>query len=204
MTDHWDDKRQEYSMSDWSDKPTIFAQAIKSMLPSNGRLLDLGAGLGQDSNYFAEQGFEVVSTDVVLDTKLTLHPHVRREKVDLSGPLPFGDAEFDVVYSHLALHYFDAKTTEQLFHEIYRVLKPGGIVAFLTNSVHDPEFGTGKKLEDDYFETEGTTKRFFTAESARRFAKDFEEIICDQEGESYKDQAKGVHNLVRFVGKKPV
>jgi SAM-dependent methyltransferase len=127
---------------------------------------------------------------------------VEFEELDLRKPFRYEDGTFDIVYSHLALHYFSAEETVRAFDEIYRVLKPGGVLAFLVNSVNDPEYNTGIKLEDDYFETEGTQKRYFSKKTARQFAKKFEIILCDEEGESYKDAAKGVHGLVRFVGVK--
>ena len=124
------------------------------------------------------------------------------EKLDLTKPFRYANDTFNIVYSHLGLHYFDEVTTKNIFSEIHRVLDDGGILAFLVNSVNDPEYHTGTKIEDDYFETEVTKKRYFSAETAREFAKDFEVILCDENGETYKDQAKGVHNLVRFVGRK--
>ena len=201
MASHWDEKRKEYRGSDWSAHPSIFAQEIVSYLPLAGKLLDLGAGTGQDSTFFSEQNYSVVSTDLVIDKQDSSDSIVHRQ-LDHSQPLPFEEETFDAVYCHLALHYFDTKTTEQIFAEIHRVLKPCGIVAFLVNSVNDPEYNTGTKIEDDYFETEGTKKRYFSAKTATEFAKNFKVILCDEKGETYKDRAKGVHNLVRFVGKK--
>jgi SAM-dependent methyltransferase len=108
-------------------------------------VLDLGAGQGQDSRFFAEQGYDVVSTDLEESAleqsraKLSneLKQNVTIQKVDLREELPSDDGSFDVVYAHLSLHYFNYETTVRLFAEISRVLKPGGVLAFFTNSVHD-------------------------------------------------------------------
>lgn len=202
MAEYWEEKREKYQASDWSKQPSLFAKSIADRLPASGKLLDLGAGLGQDSVFFAERGYDVVSTDLVLNSGFSFPPAVEREFVDLRGSLPFDSEDFKVVYAHLALHYFDHETTKRLFAEISRVLKPGGYFAFLVNSVNDPEYGTGNKIEDDYFETDGTQKRYFSADSARKFADAFDVVLCDEKGETYKDNAKGVHDLVRFVGRK--
>ena len=124
------------------------------------------------------------------------------EKLDLEQPFRLNNEEFSVVYAHLALHYFDAKTTERIFEDIYNILKPNGVLAFLVNSVDDPECETGKKIEENFFETDGTRKRFFNVKDAKKFAHDFEVILADNNGETYKDTAKGIHNLIRFVGRK--
>ena len=199
---YWTDKRKVYEEAE-GFTPSIFAEFAVAYFPESGSILELGAGRGQDSKYFAEQGYRVESTDLVIDDEDREFPKlVSRKTVDLRQPLPYEDEAFDVVYAHLALHYFDSKITTGIFEEVMRVLKPGGIFALLVNSVNDPEYGTGSKLEENYFETDGTKKRYFSQKTAAEFGVKFEILVCDEEGETYKDQAKGVHNLVRFVGKR--
>jgi SAM-dependent methyltransferase len=211
----WKGLSDRYAKQDWAKTPSIFAQQIHKYFPNmSPELLELGCGQGQDGLWFAENidKIGVLATDIepsALDNaraeakQRSIPPEVIDfEKLDLTEPFRYEDETFDIVYSHLALHYFDEVTTKNIFSEIHRVLDDGGILAFLVNSVNDPEYHTGTKIEDDYFETEGTKKRYFSAETAHEFAKDFEVILCDENGETYKDQAKGVHNLVRFVGRK--
>jgi SAM-dependent methyltransferase len=201
----WIHKHSDYSKQDWITKPSIFAEQIIEYLPSKGHVLELGAGHGQDGIYFAEQGFTVLSTDLEpasLKKNSEGISGFSAAQLDLNQPFPFKNESFDAVYAHLALHYFDEQTTKRIFDDIYRVLKPNGILAFLVNSTSDPEYGTGNKLQDGFFETDGTKKRFFTVEDANKFASHFTPLLTDNSGETYKDIAKGVHNLIRFVGKK--
>jgi len=128
---------------------------------------------------------------------------VEIQKADLREELPFDDASFDVVYAHLSLHYFDHETTTRLIGEIQRVLKPGGVLAFLVNSVKDPEYKQGNEIESDYFQIGESAKRYFSEATARKYTEWFDVNLLDELGETYKDAAKGVHNLVRFVGTKP-
>ena len=208
----WQEKHDGYAARDWSKKPSIFVEEIVEYFPAGSRILELGCGQGQDGLWLAgARGFHVIATDfeqsaLDISRQRKLDQDVQNivfESLNLDELFVYDDEKFDVVYSHLALHYFDTETTKQVFNEIYRVLKPGGIVAFLVNSVNDPEYNRGTKLEDDYFETEGTKKRYFSAESVKKFVEKFDVIICDEKGETYKDIDKGVHHLVRFVGKKP-
>lgn len=208
----WSDLHKNYKSQDWIDKPSLFAETALTYFPSKGKILDLGAGQGQDSRFFAEHGYQVVSTDLeetaLEQSKVKLSDKLKQnvtvQKVDVREELPFEDASFDVAYAHLSLHYFDYETTVRLFGEIQRILKPGGVFAFFVNSVHDPEYGTGEKLEDDYFQISKTTKRYFSVETARAFARYFDVNLLDDHGETYKDSAIGVHNLVRFIGTRRV
>lgn len=206
--DTWVNLHAKYTQEDWITKPSIFAETAITYFPPTGTLLDLGAGVGQDSVYFAERGYTVTATDLTVD-KLIGNAALQQQKtlaavkrVDLREPLPFANNSFNIVYAHLSLHYFTNEQTQAIFAEIYRVLKPGGTFAFFTNSTSDPEYGTGTELEPDYFEVEGVVKRYLTVQTAGAFAKDFKTILLDNDGETYKDAAKGVHNLIRYIGVK--
>lgn len=211
MSDNvWSDLHKDYKDRSWIDKPSLFAETAIDYFPADGKVLDLGAGQGQDSRFFAEHGYNVVSTDIEESAlaqskaKLTdkLQEKITVQKVDLREELPFDNASFEVVYAHLSLHYFNRETTLRLFGEIQRVLKPGGVFAFFTNSTDDPEYNTGKKIEEDYFKVGDAAKRYFNVDSARDFARYFDVNLIDNHGETYKDRDKGVHNLIRFIGKR--
>ena len=211
MNEIWSDLHKTYEQQDWIDKPSIFAEQAIGYFPKKGKVLEIGAGQAQDSCFFAAEGYDVTASDIE-DTALELAKNkaleksvkIECKKVDLREELPFENGVYDVVYAHLSLHYFDTETTLRLFGEIQRVLKPGGVFAFFVNSVNDPEYKTGIELEPDYFMIGKMAKRFFSEQTAREFAKWFEVNLLDERGETYKDTAKGVHNLVRFIGKKPL
>ena len=53
-------------------------------------------------------------------------------------PLPFDDNSFDIVYFACADPYIPAELREDVYRDIFRVLKRGGALGILTNSYPDP------------------------------------------------------------------
>lgn len=188
---YWQKVHQKYSQQDWSKNPNIFATEVIEYLPKTGRLLDLAAGIGQDSRYFSSLGYDVTSTDLIPPS----------EFVDLNQPLPFVDSSFDIIYSHLGLHYFSSDRTKELFQEIYQVLKTGGIFCSIFNSTTDPEIPELTKVDNDYYQTsEGIQKRFLSPESLKLLLpKEFKILLLDNNGKTIKD---GDNKLIRLICQK--
>ena len=136
------------------------------------KILDLSGGEGKHSIFFAKNGYEVFCLDFskraiasckekVVKSKLQklVHPII----YDITKPLKFKDKTFDAVFAHLAVHYFDDKTTTEIFNEIHRILKVGGLFFAKVKSIKDPSYGKGKKIEKDMFDF-GHTRHFFSKE----------------------------------------
>ncbi len=94
------------------------------------KLLDIGAGLGESSVYFALQGAEVTATDLspgMVDCAVRLG-HYHRVKID--GVVSSGESlrvpsdHFDLVYIANTIHHVTDKSA--LWEQIHRALKPGG------------------------------------------------------------------------------
>lgn len=94
------------------------------------RLLDVGAGLGESSVYFALQGADVTATDIspgMVDFAERLARHHGTTVKGVVCPaehLDVPDASFDLVYVANSIHHMPDK--DRFFQEVRRVLKPGG------------------------------------------------------------------------------
>ena len=159
----WTKEHNKYGDADWTHRPSLFAEEAIQHFPKSGQVLDLGAGHGQDSAYFISQGYDVVAldtSDAAIATLEQVKNSLSTDRLDvvqrdvIEG-IPYADGSFDVVFAQLSLHYFDNETTKEVFDELARVLKTGGILAFMVNTAKDPEYGQGQKLEDDYYVIEG-------------------------------------------------
>lgn len=74
---------------------------------------------------------------------------------DILDPLPFDDASFDVCLASTVLHCVDRKKHGiSIFHEVRRILKPGGIFAVIECSREDMSYGPGALARIDPEELE--------------------------------------------------
>ena len=93
-------------------------------------VLEIGVGLGADHQSFAEAGAILHGVD--LTERAIEHTRNRFALLGLESnlrvgdaeSLPFGDKQFDLVYSWGVLHH--SPDTPQAIREVFRVLKPGG------------------------------------------------------------------------------
>ena len=208
----WEKLHYHYKNQDWINKPSIFAEETIWYFLKNGEILEIGAGLGQDSRYFHEHGYSVLSTDLTLwaisENREKSQENIRKwnyrvDILDVTQPLNFPNQSFDGICAHLSLHYFSREETWAIAKELHRILKPNGTIALLLNTFEDPEYWNGEYIEDDYYLLGTMKKRFFRVETARDiFGSIFRDILLDDKWETYKDSAKWIHNLIRFVWKK--
>lgn len=168
-----------------------FARRAAEYFPEGASILEVGSGVGADAAFFSKKGFDVLATDVsevviAQDKEAYADLPVRFEQLDVTAELPFDDASFDAVYSHLALHYYDHATTKRVFGELCRILRPGGVLAFACKSIHDSRYGKGEEVEPDLFIAKGGhVRHFFSVDYARQLLGDDYEIAVLEEGEEY-------------------
>jgi ubiquinone/menaquinone biosynthesis C-methylase UbiE len=158
----------------WSDKtsqlpPNNFAvRAYKLIKPKHKTLLDLGCGTGRDSLYFAHKGLKVTAADWSQSGLDQLQKLAKKRKVanleviqqDISK-LTFKPNSFDVIYAHLSLHYFDDKTTKEIFGKLHGVLKKDGLLFVKCKSTDDMLYGQGLKIEKNMYERKNHVRHFF-------------------------------------------
>jgi SAM-dependent methyltransferase len=145
------DFREQLTKSDWK---LAERSAFAARLHAGQRLLEVGAGTGQDSEYFAGLGLDVVATD--LSPAMVSHCRAKgldARVMDVLG-LSLLDGSFDAVYTvNCLLHVPNADLPAALV-AIHGVLRPGGLCYVATYG----GAGTEGPLADD----EHDPPRFFS------------------------------------------
>ncbi|WP_454258844.1 methyltransferase domain-containing protein [Pseudoxanthomonas mexicana] len=94
------------------------------------RVLELGAGTGQQARMLADAGYQVTAVDLPSShyAGVRTHPVIDYDGVNL----PFDDDSFDVVFSSNVLEH--VVEIDRVLKETRRVLKPGGVAVHLIPS----------------------------------------------------------------------
>jgi SAM-dependent methyltransferase len=116
----------------------LFDQLLKGRFNPRMRVLDAGCGGGRNLIYFLRSGYDVcgvdTSTEAVAHVRALasgLAPHLPADnfRVEAVEGMSFADAEFDVVISSAVLHFArDEEQWQSMLREMWRVLKPGGVL----------------------------------------------------------------------------
>jgi ubiquinone/menaquinone biosynthesis C-methylase UbiE len=120
--------------------PYFFYQSMINEYANSGNLiLEIGAGMGENTGFLLATGAQVCATDISEDSLSVLgrrfHTDRLTTKVADMERLPFEDNSFDMVVNAGSLSYGDNNT---VLNEIYRALKPGGVFIAIDSLDHNP------------------------------------------------------------------
>jgi len=172
----------------------------------SGRALDLGCGIGQNSDYLSELGFSVIGADlstVALSELRRRNPKVETVALDMTSPLPFDDKSFDIVVASLSIHYFSRKDTRSLCAEILRVLVDGGIFIGAVNSSLAYKYIADHAitLEDNFYLSGNRFIRLFDRAQFDEFFCDYERILLELTHSVRFGEPK---DMWEFIFRKPI
>ena len=174
-------QQSQYWESNFSCKPEMFGlepskpaiNALKIFKNNKtNKIVELGAGLGRDSIYFAKNSIHVEALDYSQSgikninqktIKNNLSNLIKTKFFDVRKKLPFKNNSIEGVYSHML--YCMALTTsdlESLNKEIHRILKPGGINIYTVRHTNDGDYKKGIHRGEDMYENDGFIVHFFS------------------------------------------
>lgn len=182
---------------------------IEKYLKEGDRILDLGAGAGEYSLYFARKGYEVTAVELAsvnieaFQKKITKEDKIELihgNALDLSC---FAENSFDVVLLFGPLYHISKEEDRQrCIAEAKRVLKPTGtiFIAFILNDMviltelcYRPDFFLQDSYDHETFKVEDFPFVFFTVEQTREMIQKAEiqivkEVASDGVSELLEDK----------------
>ena len=193
------DQQSQHWESNFSNKPEMFglepsAAAVKSIKLFKEKniknIVELGAGLGRDTIFFAKNSINVQALDYSLNAikiikkkieKGNLFNFVTTKIFDVREKLPFRDNSIDGFFSHML--YCMALSTKQiknLNNEICRVLKPNGINIYTARHNEDGDYKNGIHIGEDLYENDGFIVHFFSEEKIKDLSVGFNIIEIEK------------------------
>lgn len=109
-------------------------------------ILDIGAGKGRHSIFFAENGFDVSAIDISESSVEIIKNEAQKRnlKIDVKSAdminLPFEDEKFDCVVCFHTIYHTDFSGLKKAIDEIYRVLSEKGEAYITFNSKENVSF----------------------------------------------------------------
>ena len=150
------------------------------------KIIELGAGLGRDTIFFAKNSIHVEALDYspsaikVINEKAekqNLSNYISTKIFDIRKKIPFKDNSVDACFSHML--YCMALTNielESLNNEICRVLKPNGINIYTVRHTNDGDYRKGNHRGEDLYENDGFIIHFFSKDKVNSLLKGFQNL----------------------------
>ena len=193
------DQQSQHWETNFSSKPEMFGlepsipavKATKFFKEKNIKnIVELGAGLGRDTIYFAQNSIKVQALDysktaIEIITKkaekLNLTGFIKPKFFDVRKKSPFEDNSIEGCFSHMlycmALSNSDL---ENLNNEICRILKPRGINIYTARHTDDEDYKNGIHRGEDLYENDGFIVHFFSKEKVNQLSKGFEVLDIEK------------------------
>lgn len=122
------------------------------------KVLDLGCGTGRHSLFLANNGFFVYAIDISKTGIEILKRNAKKQglknisyKLHNITKIPYPNNFFDALICVFAMGHGTLSDAKKTINEIYRVLKPKGMVVTEFMSIKDKTYGKGKKIEKNTF-----------------------------------------------------
>ena len=173
-------------------EPSIAAvKALKSFKERKiTNIVELGAGLGRDTIYFAKNSIYVEALDysktaiesiTSKSKKLNLTEFIKPNFFDVRKKLPFKNNTIGGCFSHMlycmALSNSDL---ENLNNEICRILKPEGINIYTVRHTNDGDYKKGIHRGEDLYENDGFIVHFFSKDKVNQLSKGFKVLDIEK------------------------
>ena len=182
---HWEASFSNKSEMFGLSPSTAAVKALEFFKEKNiTSIVELGAGLGRDTIFFAQNSIHVEALDysktaikniVNKSEKLNLTKLIKPKLFDVREKLPFENNFIEGCFSHmLYCMALVSSELEDLNKEIYRILKPEGINIYTVRHTEDGDYKSGIHRGENLYENDGFIIHFFSKDKVNQLSKGFE------------------------------
>ena len=193
------DQQSQHWEKNFSNKPEMFG--LEPSIPAKkalnffkekkiNNIIELGAGLGRDSIFFAKNNIKIQALDYsssgikIINHKIkknNLSNYISTKLFDVREKLPFKDNSVDACYSHM-LYCMALKIADlqKLNNEIHRILKPNGLNIYTVRHTNDGDYKNGKHIGEDLYENDGFIVHYFSEEKVNSLLNGFKNIALEK------------------------
>ena len=145
------------------------AEGIRPLLPPDGAFLEIGCGIGRVLQHMASMcrvahGVDISAEMIQRGQQRLRHlANVRFHQGNGYDLAPFRSNSFDVVYCAFVFQHMPKTSVFNYLQEVYRVLKPEGVVRFqVPNLLQHDEFESFKHFAEPHFVRHPYPMHFYT------------------------------------------
>ena len=214
------DQQSQHWEKNFSSKPEMFGlepsiAAKKTLVlfkeKNIKKIVELGAGLGRDTIFFANNSIHVEALDYSSSAIKIINEKAKKNNLlnlisaknfDIREKLPFDDNSIEACFSHMlycmALSDLDL---ENLNNEIYRVLKPEGLNIYTVRHTGDSDYKNGVHIGEDLYQNDGFIVHFFSKDKINQISKGFQvlEVENFEEGKFPRKLFKVILKKVKKI-----
>jgi len=184
QSQHWEKNFLSKSEMFGLDPSEAAINTLKTFKEENiKKIVELGAGLGRDTLFFAKNSINVEALDYspaaikIINKKSLEHKLsdlISTQIFDVRKKLPFEDNSIEACFSHML--YCMALSIAELKYlnsEICRILKSGGINVYTARHTEDGDYKNGTHIGEDLYENDGFIVHFFSEEKVKNITDGF-------------------------------
>ncbi len=170
----------QYNRLRLDEKPE-FERTLSTIVqacPTRGNVLDIGCGTGKYGEALANIGYSVKGIDKspsqVAEAKKIIDAQIAN-----ADSLPFISNSFDLCLMIMMIHQLNALTRKKALKEVFRVLKPKGILIIKTASREDLK----NRISSKYFPSayEEDLRRYLEIKTLIEELKEFDQITVQHQ-----------------------
>lgn len=200
MSNFWDER---YAIEDYlfGTEPNAFLYRQRNLLQPGDRCLAVADGEGRNGVWLAEHGLKVHAVDSSAVAMLKARNLARERNVTLDFELAdllqwdWGEQRYDVVVG-IFIQFVGPEQRAQMFANIRRCLKPGGLLLLQGYTPRQLEYKTGGPSQAENLYTEALLRELFSDMDILHL-REHDDIINEGIGH------RGMSALIDLVVRKP-